>query len=303
MKGMLKIKYIFALVSVTVLISCKGNTQLSSSATSRGGMKENEWTITQYSDISGSQAGFYTIRSDKGTMIVIDGGTENNAEYVKQVLAENGGHVGAWILTHPHPDHIGAFNSIMEEGEVSVDTIYDNGIDYEFYVGVAQEWNGISTYEKYLELTAEWPEVQSLKIGDELTFDNLKIIIINSYYPGMERITGDIPNNSSLAFTVTVADRSMLFVGDCHGKKIAEKWISDYGEKLKCDYAQMGHHGNNSLPISFYEYVEPQAAFFDAPDWLIEGEKYDTRTNMEAMEQIAETVFDYRTSPNQVILS
>ncbi len=303
MKKILKIILALMLGGTVLLFSCKEDTRLDTSEGSQVNGEEVGWTITQYSDISGSQAVFYTIMSDKGAVIVVDGGTKNNAEYVKQILTEYGGHVDAWILTHPHPDHIGAFNSIMTEGEISVDAIYDNGLDYEYYSSVAREWDCIFAYEQYLELTSEWPEVHSLQIGDEVTFENLKITIINTYYPGIEHITGDVPNNSSLAFTVTTKNRKMLFVGDCHGEEIADKWLSDYGELLKCDYAQMGHHGNNSLPVSFYEHVKPQAVFFDAPDWLIEGKKYDTKANMKAIKQIAETLFDFRTCPNQVELS
>lgn len=115
-----------------------------------------KWTLTQYQDVSGSQANFYTLTSNSGKLIVIDGGTENNADYVRQVIAQNGDHVDAWILTHPQFDHIGAFNRIFSEEAVEVDAIYDNGLDYDFYASVAQEWDVIATYEAYLELTDGW---------------------------------------------------------------------------------------------------------------------------------------------------
>ena len=47
-------------------------------------------------------------------LIVVDSGNPDNEEYVRQVLEKKGNHVNAWILTHPHPDHIGAFNQIWQ---------------------------------------------------------------------------------------------------------------------------------------------------------------------------------------------
>ena len=267
--------------------------------------KEEEkitWTLTQYQDVSGSQANFYTIVGNHGRLIVIDGGTENNAEYLKQIICENGQHVDMWILTHPHPDHIGAFNRLLAEGEIEADRIYDNGLNYDFYAAVAKEWDGIESYETYLELTEGIPEVQSLKAGEVLTLDNLTLSFYNSYYEGIDQLAGDIPNNSSLVFSVSAGEKSMLFVGDCYDENLADKWIQDYGDSLKADYVQMGHHGNHSLPVWFYEYVEPKGVFFDAPEWLMNGEQYDTKKNREAMERIADRVYDYGTCPNEVSL-
>ena len=51
-------------------------------------------------------------RNIHGSLIVIDSGNPDNEEYVWQVLEEKENHVNDWILTHPHPDHIGAFNQI-----------------------------------------------------------------------------------------------------------------------------------------------------------------------------------------------
>ena len=74
--------------------------------------KNEKWLLKQYSDQTGSQAMFYTLRSPTGFFVVIDGGTTGNSTYVRQIINENGGKVDVWFLTHPHPDHIGAFNEI-----------------------------------------------------------------------------------------------------------------------------------------------------------------------------------------------
>lgn len=259
------------------------------------------WTLTQHQDVSGSQANFYTITSNSGKLIVIDGGTENNADYVRQVIAENGEHVDAWILTHPHFDHIGAFVRIFTEDGVEVEAIYDNGLDYDFYKTVAQEWDVIATYEAYLDLTEGWQEVTSLKAGDTLSFDNLTLTFYNSYFEGIEQFAGDIPNNGSLVFKAATPEKSMLFVGDCYAQGLADKWVKE-GLEVKADCVQMGHHGNNTLPIWFYEHVGADIVFFDAPGWLMEGEQYDAKENKAAMEQLADTIYDYSTAPNEVKL-
>ena len=49
--------------------------------------------------------------------MLIDGGHTTDADEVREVIKEHGNHVAAWILTHPHPDHVGAFNEIMKNDE------------------------------------------------------------------------------------------------------------------------------------------------------------------------------------------
>ena len=46
---------------------------------------------------------------------MIDGGWTEDAMAVKDIIKSQGGIVDAWILTHPHQDHIGAFNEIYAE--------------------------------------------------------------------------------------------------------------------------------------------------------------------------------------------
>ncbi len=73
------------------------------------------WEITQYADASGAQAAIYTVVRDDGKLAVIDGGWDTNADALREILASLGNHVDTWILTHPHKDHIGAFNVIYPD--------------------------------------------------------------------------------------------------------------------------------------------------------------------------------------------
>ena len=55
-------------------------------------LREPRYDITQYADTTGMQAMFYTIESNRGDLIVIDGGNAGNADYVKEIIRKKGGH-------------------------------------------------------------------------------------------------------------------------------------------------------------------------------------------------------------------
>ncbi len=91
-----------------------------------------EYLVTQYADATGVQGTFYAITNDT-TLIIIDGGWADNAAAVREVIAAHGNHVNAWILSHPHQDHAGAFNQIYASPDgITIDAVYDNGFDYDF---------------------------------------------------------------------------------------------------------------------------------------------------------------------------
>ena len=51
----------------------------------------------------------------------------------------------AWIISHPHRDHAGAFNEIMADpGDIVVKQIYDNGFDYDFIMAAGEPYDDIT---------------------------------------------------------------------------------------------------------------------------------------------------------------
>ena len=80
--------------------------------------------------------------------------------------------------------------------------------------------------------------------------------------------------------------------------------LQKYGEKLKADYLQMGHHGYGGLKDDFYNMVAPGFAFFDAPDWLMYDTtgKYDTPEHVELMQGMGSEIFSFSAGPNTILL-
>lgn len=260
--------------------------------------------ITQYADRTGTQAMFYTIEAGKGHLIVIDGGTTGNAGYVKEVIEEKGGKIDAWILTHPHPDHIGAFNELWDEYKDKIEAIYAPEIDYIAYQNKAQEWDGFEYYTTFLEYMADCDKLTYLHEGEEFRIGDLQFTVIYAYCEAVNMLSRDIPNDGSLVFKVSGKTESMLFCSDV-GIAMSDTILQKHSEELKCDYIQMGHHGNGGLHESFYRVTEPKAAFFDAPEWLMnpgEGKNYTTPANRAMMEDMGAEIFYYATAPNRIRL-
>ena len=276
-----------------ILVACDRNTE----------QKKDSWVVTQYGDQSGKQGMFYTIYNEKkDVLVVVDGGWKDNTELVRSVIHSVGGRVAAWIVTHYHPDHVEALNEILIEPDgIVIDAIYDSPMDPEEYLQVATKWDSPETFTNYLELTSELPCVHHLARGDSFTISDLNFTVYNTY-DETAKISGDIPNNASLVFKVQGPKKSMLFCADVHTNEMAQKLMSLYGDALKADYLQAGHHGNNSIDREFYDLVSPSVIFLDAPDWLVVEEKYQTDELVAYGQENDILHYWYASAPNSVTL-
>lgn len=254
--------------------------------------------LTQYGNAAGPQSMFYTIETAEG-LIVIDGGWSDDADYVRQVIEEKGNHISAWILTHPHPDHIGAFNEIYENPDgITIDVIYAIDMDHDLYQQFAQPWDEFDVYERFCELTKDCEHLIYLYEGDSLTVCGLQMKVFHAYSDSVREFSADYANQGSMVFRLSGKKDSILFCGDIYGEYISHRLAETYSEELESTYLQMGHHGNNSITQELVEKVKPQAAFFDAPDWLVKGEEYSTKENMEMLKEAGAQIFSFESAPN-----
>ena len=183
-----------------------------------------------------------------------------------------------------------------------IEHVYDSPVDLEYYDTVDQEWDEIDVYKRYLSITRGADNITHLQSGDVLTFDRLRVEVFHAYEEKLKDMTGDICNNSGLMLKFIGQEDSMLFCADNVSDAVETYLMQKWGPRLKADYVQTAHHGNNSLSNAFYDYVNPEFAFFDAPQWLVEGETYTTKQLMEHFRARGVKFVDYSTAPNTVIL-
>lgn len=238
--------------------------------------KKDEWAVISYPDQSGNQAMFYTLyNAKKDSLIVVDGGWNANTDLVRRVIKAHGDKVKAWILTHYHTDHISAFNEIYQNPKgIKIQQVYVSPYDRQYFEQVAEEWDNLDTYENFLNVTKNGKNISALHRDDTLEIDGLKLQVFNSYDQLAVENTKDIGNDGGLMFKVTGKNASMLFCADVHSKTMADMLLERYGDELKADYVQLGHHGNNSFPTYLYDVVDARVAIFDMPESIMNGEKY-----------------------------
>lgn len=265
-------------------------------------IRRGELLITQYGNYEAQQQYlFYTIQNRKGELMVIDGGWDYLAEEVRDVIRSKGGKVDYWVLTHPHPDHMGAFNEIYKNPEdIEIGQVYTVNIDYDKYQQAAQSYDGLATYENFLTQTKGDSRIHYINSPDEKEWMGMKVKIFSAYSEKTLATGGNIPNEGSLVFQIAGKTEKMLFCSDIG--LTGDVVLSEFGNEIKSDYLQMGHHGNGGCSWEFYEKVDPRTAFFDAPKWLVDGESYNTREGIQFMEKLGANTYTMEGTPHQFIL-
>lgn len=265
-------KQIFITLFLVILCSFS----ITGAAAGRGGRRadrraasKNAWTVKQYgSDSDGSQSMFYTISNRKGKLIVIDGGWKQNESRVRSAIQRLGNNVDLWIITHPHPDHVGAFNAIVSNPQgIRIRKVLAPKINPAVYQKYAQEWDEYSIFEEFNGIMSGAGNLQYIKGGDTIDISGLSLQFFSSYDGRLEKTSKDICNDSSLVFKAAYNGKSMIFTGDINSRR-ANMLVKKYGKKLRSNYLQAPHHGNNNKRERFFKAVRPRVTFIDAPSWL-----------------------------------
>lgn len=223
------------------------------------------FTLWQLPSQTGSQMNSYVLRTAHGEVIAIDGGFTEDAGYLKGFLAALGNHVTAWFITHQHIDHIDALTEILQSpGDLQIDQIYASLNPAEWVE--AHEPNAVENTIRFSEAMATaGREVTELELGQELSFNGLHFEVLGIKN---EEITVNAINNSSVVMRLRDETRSVLFAADL-GAEAGRKFLAGpYANRLKSDYVQMAHHGQNGAERAFYEAVAARYCIWPTPLWL-----------------------------------
>ena len=258
------------------------------------------WLITQFGNPSEGQEMCYVVTTATG-LVIIDGGYSYEVSRLRQIIANYDNCVEAWILTHYHPDHMTAFLDILEDPqEIKIHHVYTVERADLAVMEEKAPWDDFSMLDRFDAM--EIPALEYLHRGDQLDLMGMKMEVLSAYDSSYDSVTNDLMNDGSLMFRLSGNEESILFCADV-GISLSDFLVNEYGQALQSDYVQMGHHGFGGLNEEFYSLVNPKAAFFDAPDWLMNGEGDRSTKEKEAlMREMRCVIFSYNTAPNQILI-
>jgi len=219
-----------------------------------------------------------------GTFIIVDGGHKTSAESddIANTLCKLSGKtkdivIRAWVFTHAHSDHIGAFIAFSP-------TYADAGIftieNFIFYGCDTEEQNQYSSSGSFLStkntINTYWPSANVYKCltGQIFHFPGCDMEVLYTMSDFLPTIVGeeDMPdidknkvdgNIKTAVFRFFIEEQSVLVTGDTTKLNIDEM-CARYGSYLKSDIMTVPHHGHNENryrarngTIEFYTLVDP----------------------------------------------
>lgn len=175
--------------------------------------------------------------------MLIDAGGNNNGPQVVSFLNDQGiSNLDFVIGTHPHEDHIGGLDDVINAfsvGKVILPDIIHTTRTFEDVL-IAIQKNGL--------------KITKAVAGDRYALGQATIEII-----GPISINNDDLNNASVVCRVDFGTTSFMFTGDA--EETSEQQIIKAGYKLGADVLKVGHHGSNtSTSDAFLGRVAPSHA-------------------------------------------
>lgn len=181
--------------------------------------------------------------SEEGTAynILIDSGDWTGNEAVDYLNAEDVHSLDLMVGSHPHSDHIGQMDKVMEE--VEIEEVWMSGDETDSQV-----------YERVIDsIDDEGAAYNEPRAGESYDVGPLEIDVVSP-----DQLHGDL-NDDSIVMRVTYGDVSFMFTGDA--EENAEQTMVNQQDNLDADILKVGHHGSNtSSTEAFIDSVDPDVA-------------------------------------------
>lgn len=232
---------LFAVVFITALSACSLEDLIDNYS---GDIGEIEKTSSQSIsvhclDVGQGDAIFVELPDYK--CMLIDAGVSGKGDYIKSYITARGyDKVDYLVATHPHADHIGSMDYIVNNMDIG--QIYMPNVA-----------TTTKTYERLLEAVRDKGlKIKSAKAGMKIIDDdNLCVCII-----APAKIDEDNLNNCSVIIKITYLKDSYLLTGDAEKEE-----LSAVTADMSADVLKVGHHGSRtSSTEEFFEEVNPKYA-------------------------------------------
>jgi len=178
-----------------------------------------------------------------GTSMLIDTGPNySEAKLISYLDAQDISVIDYAVFTHPHEDHIGNADKVLEKYQVK-------------NVIMPDVVHNTSTFSRLLDMIEkEGCEITVPNVKDTFTFGGVKVTIL-----GPIKIDQDDLNECSIVLRTEYGDNSFIFTGDA-GEPSETLILKSFNKSdLKSDVIKIGHHGSHtSSSKKFIEAVAPE---------------------------------------------
>lgn len=175
--------------------------------------------------------------------MLIDGGNNGDGNLVVDYIQKQGISTLNYVIgTHPHEDHIGGLDNVINS--FNVETIL-----------MPKVQNDTATFEDVLNaISAKELSITSPNIGDTYDFSEAQFTILSCKNEAVDEL-----NTCSIVIRLVFGEQSYIFCADA--EKENEYEMMESGLTLKSNVIKIGHHGSTSSSLEkFILAVNPEIA-------------------------------------------
>ena len=212
------------------------------------------------------QADSILVKNEDKTMLIDAGNNEDGELLVKNLQTLQVTKIDYLIGTHPHEDHIGGLDDIIQNFEIEniyMPNVQTNTKTFEDVLdAVAQKDLTITTPKVHDTFQIGEAQCEIMAVGDDADNLNLASIVIQMNFDGL----------------------TYLFTGD------AEEETEQKLEVGKVNILKVGHHGSDtSSSENFLQKIAPEVAIISVGEG--NSYKHPSQTVLERLEQIGSKIY------------
>jgi competence protein ComEC len=214
------------------------------------------------------------IRQGNQTMLIDTGPGSSESKLISFLSSQNISEINYLIMTHPHEDHIGNADVVLQKYKV------DNLL-------MTQYTTNTKAFENLLT-AANTAKTKGMKVTNPSLGSSFKLGDATCQVLGpVNPDSGDL-NTCSIVLEITFGKIKFLFTGDAQASN--ESGMIAKGYDLSADVLKVGHHGSNtSTSQAFLNAVKPKYAMIEVGKGNTYG--HPTQTTLNRLAGIGAQVF------------
>ena len=227
----------------------------------------------------------YVIRLSDGRFLIVDGGfNEKDFYHAKELYALLESQnvlekitVAAWIITHPHGDHLGTASDFLRTytaEQVDIQQLILNFPSDEDLGKADPEilthdhTSYYPTFKLVLQRIRSDLRITVCHTGQRYYFADAVIEFLHTpedFFPmSIATLSSNAVNGASTVFTMELGGQKTMFLADCAIDESGDL-VDMWGDYLKSDIMQAAHHCQRGGTVDLYEAIDPTVVLAPLP--------------------------------------